>query len=161
MDKLDYLIIAELHKDASMSFSEIAKNINSIPNKVRRRYEKLRKDGKIFRSVAILDLSALGYQGKAFLMISLADNSRKASVMEQIMTIKNVIGVSEVAGPCDLVAIAFINDMNSIQTLIEQAKKSSDVQKVDVYFIDDTYFPITPNFNTLLNQRCQNIAETL
>ncbi|NLF88882.1 hypothetical protein GX563_08685 [Candidatus Bathyarchaeota archaeon] len=31
-----------------MSFSEIAKNINSIPNKVRRRYEKLRKDGKFF-----------------------------------------------------------------------------------------------------------------
>ena len=82
-------------------------------------------------------------------------------IIANIMKIKNVIGVSEVAGPCDLVAIAFINDMNSIQTLIEQAKKPSDVQKVDVYFIDDTYFPITPNFNTLLNQRCQNIAETL
>jgi len=161
MDKLDYLIIAELHKDASMSFSDIAKNINSNPNKVRRRYEQLRKDGKIFRSVALVDLAALGYQGKAFLLINLIDSYKKIDAMRNIMKIKNIIGVSEVIGSCDLVAIAFITDVASIQNIIEQTKNSSGVQKVDAYFIDDTYFPITPNFNTLLNQRCQSIAETL
>jgi DNA-binding Lrp family transcriptional regulator len=161
MDKLDYLIVAQLHKDASMSFVDIAKNINSTSNKVRRRYEKMKKEGKIFCSAAIVDLAALGYQGKAFLLINVADDYKKSDAMGHIMKIKNIIGVSEVLGSCDLVAIAFITDITSIQTIIEQAKNSPGVHKVDVYFIDDTYFPICPNFNTLLNQRCQSIAETL
>jgi Lrp/AsnC family transcriptional regulator, regulator for asnA, asnC and gidA len=161
MDKLDYLIVAELHKDGSMSFVDIAKNVGSTPNKVRRRYERMKRDGIIFKSAAIVDLARLGYQGKAFVMINLQPDSDKAETIKQIMKIKNMLGVSEVIGPCDLVAIAFITDLDSIQSILSEAKKAPNVQKVDFYCIDDTYFPICPNFNTVLNQKCQEIAGSI
>jgi DNA-binding Lrp family transcriptional regulator len=161
MDKLDYLIIAELHKDGAMSFVDIAKNINSTPNKVRRRYERMKRDGIIFRSVAIVDFSRLGYQGKTFVMINLLLNSDKAETMKHIIKIRNVFGVSEVIGPCDLVAIAFSTDLESIQTILAEVKKVPNVQKVDFYCIDDTYLPLGPNFNTVLNQKSLEIADTL
>lgn len=161
MDKLDYLIVAELHKDGSMSFVDIAKNVGSTPNKVRRRYEKMKRDGIIFKSAAIIDLARIGYQGKTFVMITLFPNSDKTETIKHIMTIKNVFGVSAVIGPCDLVAIAFSTDLDSIQTILAEAKKAPNVQKVDFYCIDDTYFPLCPNFNTMLNQKCQEIASSL
>lgn len=161
MDKLDYLIIAELHKDSTMSFVDIAKNVNSTPNKVRRRYERMKKDGIIFRSAALIDLSYLGFQGKTFLMIKLLQPSNKTPTIKYLMDMKSVFGVLEVMGPCDLVAIAFITDLDSIQTIIAEAKKAPNIQKVEFYCIDDTHFPITPNFNELLRQRSREIADTL
>jgi DNA-binding Lrp family transcriptional regulator len=161
VDKLDYQIIAELHRDGSMSYVDIAKNVNSTPNKVRRRYEKMKKDHVLFRSVAIVDLAKLGYQGKTFLLINMVPNSDRAETIKHIMKIKNILGVSQVIGPCDLVAIGFSTDLESIQTLLSEAKKAPNIQKVDFYCIDDTYFPITPNFNELLNQRSREIADTL
>jgi Lrp/AsnC family leucine-responsive transcriptional regulator len=161
MDKLDYLIVAELHKDGSMSFVDIAKNVNSTPCTVRRRYEKMKEAGKIFRCIVSLNLSRLGYQGKTFVMINLFPNSDKTETIKHIMTIKNMFGVSEVIGPCDLVAIAFSTDLDSIQTILAEAKKAPNVQKVDFYCIDDTYFPLCPNFNDVLNQKCQEIASSL
>jgi Lrp/AsnC family transcriptional regulator, regulator for asnA, asnC and gidA len=161
MDKLDYLIVAELHKDGSMSYVDIAKNVGSTPNKVRRRYERMKKDGIIFKSASIVDLARLGYQGKAFVMINVFPNSDKTETIKHIMKIKNMLGISEVIGPCDLVAIAFITDIDSIQTILAEAKKAPNVQKVDFYCIDDTYHPICPNFNEILNQRSREIADTL
>lgn len=161
MDKLDYLIIAELHRDGAMSFVDIAKNVNSTPNKVRRRYERMKRDGVIFLSAAIVDLARLGYQGKTFVMINLFPNSDKAETMKQILKIRNVFGVSEVIGPCDLIAIAFTTDLASIQATLAETKKAPNVQKVDFYCIDDTYFPLTPNFNDMLNQKSHEIADTL
>jgi Lrp/AsnC family transcriptional regulator, leucine-responsive regulatory protein len=161
MDKLDYQILAELHKDGSMSYVDIAKNVNTTPNKVRRRYEKMKQDGIIFCSTAVIDLGSLGYQGKTFIMINLLPGSDKAETIKHIIKIKNVFGVSEVIGPCDLVAIAFSTDLASIQTLLAEAKKAPNIQKVDFYCIDDTYFPLTPNLNELLNQKSREIADTL
>jgi DNA-binding Lrp family transcriptional regulator len=161
MDKLDFQILSELHKDGSMSYVDIAKNVNSTPNKVRRRYEKMRRDGIIFRSAAIVDLAPLGFQGKTFIMVNLAPNSNKDETIAYLMKIKNVFGVSQVIGPCDLIAIAFITDLSSIQILLAEARKAPNIQKVDFYCIDDTYFPLGPNFNEMLNQRCQEISNTL
>jgi DNA-binding Lrp family transcriptional regulator len=161
MDKLDYQIIAELHKDGSMSYVDIAKNVGSTPNKVRRRYEKMRKDRLIFGSTAIIDLARMGYQGKTFIMINTTPNSDKAETIKHIMKIRNVLGVSEVIGPCDLIAIAFSTDLASIQTLLAEAKKAPNIQKVDFYCIEDTYFPLTPNFNDVLNQKSREIADSL
>ncbi len=50
LDKLDYQVLNELLKDGTLSFVEIAKNIGSTPYTVRRRYEKMKKDGCIFMS---------------------------------------------------------------------------------------------------------------
>ena len=161
MDKLDYLILAELQKDGLMSFVEIAKNVHSTPCTVRRRYEQMKKAGKIFRCIVSLDLSRLGYQGKTFLLINVTPNSNKSETVAYIKNIKNILVVTEIIGPCDIMAIAPITDLTSIQTLLSEAKKAPNIQKVDFYCINDTSFPIGHNFGEVLNQRCQVLADKL
>jgi DNA-binding Lrp family transcriptional regulator len=161
MDRLDYLILAELHKDASKSFVEIAESINATPCTVRRRYERMKRDGKIMACNITINFGRLGYQGKAFLLISLVPNCDKSETMAFVRKIKNVFVVMEIIGPCDFIAMAPITDLASIQTLLEEVKKAPNIQKVEFYCTNDVYFPIGPKFDEALNQKCQSIAKKL
>ena len=161
MDKLDYLILGELLEDASLSFVEIAKNVGTTPYTVRRRYEKMKTEGIIFRSIVSIDLSKLGYQGKAFLLITVTPNSKKTETIAYLKTIKNVLVVTEVIGPYDLLAIAPIADLKSIQTLIKEARKAPNIQRVEFACINDVHFPVSPNFGPVLHAKSQVIANKL
>jgi Lrp/AsnC family leucine-responsive transcriptional regulator len=161
MDKLDYMILSELHKDGLISFVDIAKNLNSTPCKVRRHYEKMRNDGVIYGFVATINLEKLGYEGKVFLMITLVSNVKKTETVEYLMGLRNVIGVVETIGPSDLIAIAPITDLASIQELITKTKKAPNVQKVDFYCISNVDFPMGRTFDEMLTKRCLDIASKL
>lgn len=158
MDKLDYQILSELQKDASLSFVEIANKTSSTPYTVRRRYDKMKKEGIIIKSVVSLNLSKLGYQGKAFLLITTVPDSKKAKTINYLKKIRNVIVVTELSGPFDILAIAPITDLKSIQALIEKARKAPNVERVKLACINDTSFPISPNFGTVLSQKSQALA---
>ena len=81
MNKLDYLILSELERDATLSFVDIAKKVGATPCTVKRRYEKMKKEGIIFGCSVSIDLGKLGYQGKTFLLITLTPNSSKSETI--------------------------------------------------------------------------------
>ncbi len=66
MDKLDYLILAELLEDARTPFLTVAKKLGVSPYTVKQRYEDMKRKGLIRRTVVSIDLAKLGYQGKVF-----------------------------------------------------------------------------------------------
>lgn len=158
MDKLDYLILSELFKDASLSFVEIAKNVGTSPYTVRRRYEKMKKEGVIRKSVVSLDLTKLGYQGKAFLLITVMPNGNKSETIEYLKKMRNVIVVTELIGPYDILAIAPITDLYSIQELVKEARGAPYLERVEIACIDDIHFPVSPNFGTILSQKSASLA---
>jgi DNA-binding Lrp family transcriptional regulator len=158
MDKIDYLILSELLKDASLSFVEIAEKVGTTPYTVRRRYEKMKKEGVIHRCIVSIDLSKLGYQGKAFLLITLTPNGNKSETISYLKTIKNIIVVTEIIGSYDILAIAPITDLKSIQTIVKEARKAPYLQRVELACIDDINFPVSPNFGTILSQKSQALA---
>ncbi len=120
MDKLDYLILSELLKDATLSFVKIAKKLGTSPYTVRRRYEKLKLNGTIYGSTVSIDLSKLGYQGKAFLFITVGREANRSETISHLKKIKNVIEITELIGPYEILAIAPIIDLKSIQTLVKE-----------------------------------------
>ncbi len=158
MDKIDYLVLSELCKDGSLSFVEVANKIGISPYTVRRRYEKMKKDGIIFGCVASIDLTKLGYQGKAFLLMTLAPNANRSETIEYLKRVRNVIVVTELIGPYDILAIAPIRDLYSIQELVKEARNAPHLEKVDIACIDDIHFPVSPNFGTILREKCISLA---
>jgi Lrp/AsnC family transcriptional regulator, regulator for asnA, asnC and gidA len=160
MDKLDFLILSELLKDAALSFVEIAKKVGTSPYTVRRRYEKMKKEGIIFRCIVSIDLTKLGYQGKAFLLITVSPNGNKSETISYLKKMRNVIVVTELIGPYDILAIAPITDLNSIQTLVKEARKAPYLQRIEIACVDDIHFPVNPNFGTILSQKSYTLATT-
>lgn len=160
MDKLDYLIISELCKDARRSFVKIAKELGVTPYTVRKRYEKMKKEGKIRTSIVSIDLSKLGYQGKALLMINISAKQDKTLTITGLKKIRNILVITEIIGPFDILAIAPVTDLNSIRTIVNAIKKVPNVQRVEVIFTNDTAFPVTASFGELLSRKSYELATT-
>jgi Lrp/AsnC family transcriptional regulator for asnA, asnC and gidA len=158
MEKVDLLILSELLKDAQMSFVKIAKKIGVSPYTVRVRYGKMKREGVILRSVVSIDLSVLGYQGKAFLLITLSPNKDKKENISALEKIKNIIVVTEILGTFDLLAIAPVVDLVSIRNLVNEVKSSPNVQRVEIACISDTTFPVNPSFGRIVGRKCYDLA---
>ena len=158
MDKLDYLIISELCKDAQLSFVTIAKKFGVTPYTVRKRFERMKKEGIIFKNTVSIDLSKLGYQGKAFLMITVSAERDKSLTISSLKKISNVILVTEIIGAFDILAIAPVIDLNSIRAIVNEIKKLPNVQKVEITFINDTFLPVNPSFGELLSRKSYELA---
>ena len=160
MEKLDLLILSELLKNAQASFVKIAKKIETSPYTVRMRYERMKKEGIIYRCIVSIDLSKLGYQGKAFLLITISPNQDKADTISALKKIRNVMVVTEIIGPFDLLAIAPVIDLDSIRTLVTEVKRAPNVQRVEVACISDTHFPVNPSFGEVLSRKSHELATT-
>jgi Lrp/AsnC family transcriptional regulator, regulator for asnA, asnC and gidA len=158
MDKLDYLILGELLKDAQTPFSTIAKKVGTSPYTVAKRYERMTQEGTITASMVSIDLSKLGYQGKAFLMVTNTPNEEKQCIVEALKKIRNVISISEVIGTFNILAVVMVTDLNSIKAIVKEAKKIPGVEHLEVSFIDDTSFPVKASFNEVMSKKCIQIA---
>jgi DNA-binding Lrp family transcriptional regulator len=118
----------------------------------------MKKNGIIINSVVTIDLSKLGYQSKVFLLITNAPHTPKSVTIEALKKIRNIIVISEIIGPYDIIAIAPIIDLNSIRELVSEVKKLDSVCRVQISCINDTMFPLNPTFGTLLSQQSINLA---
>ena len=160
MDTLDKLILSELLKDPQQSFLKIAKKLGTSPNTVGKRFERMKEEGIIGKCVVSIDLSKLGYQGKAFLLIIIAPNKDKSETISALTKIKNIIVVTEIIGPFDLLAIAPVMDLASVRTLVKNVKEAPNVQRVEIVCINDIYYPVNPSFQRKLSQRSYALATT-
>jgi len=158
MDKLDYQILGELLKNAQVSLLKIANKLNISPLTVRKRYEKMVSDGIIKKAVITIDLAKLAYQGKAYLLITIAPNESKLKTIEALQKMKNIILVSEIIGPIDILAIAPITDLNSIKELVSEIKKMQSVQQVEITCTGNTIFPVSQTYGEFMSQKCLDLA---
>lgn len=158
MGKLGYLILSDLLKDAQTSFMAIAKKLGISPCTVRKRYQRMKREGVINKSIVSIDLSKLGYQGKVFLMITNSPSYDKSVTIASLMKIRNVMVISEIIGPFDILAIAPVTDLNSIKMLADEVRKLPSVQRVEITCISDTAFPVNSSFGQVLSQKCLELA---
>jgi DNA-binding Lrp family transcriptional regulator len=158
MDKIDYQILSILLLDSTVSFVKIAEKIEISPYTVRRRYEKMKKEGTIFSHIVSIDLSKIGYQGKAFLLITTSPSDNKSDIISLLKKIRNIIVVAETIGPYDILAIAPITDLESIQMLLREARKIPGVQNIQIACSADVNFPIGQNFGKILSEKAMELA---
>lgn len=149
MNEIDLKIIRELTKNAQTPFLRIAKKLSVSPETVRRRYAEMRKEGTIIRSTISIDLSKIGYQGKAFLMITNSPNQDKTTTIEALKKIRNVFLIAETIGDFDAIAIAPVKDLKSIIALVNEIKNLPSVISVEIAFVDDTAFPVADSYGKL------------
>ncbi len=161
MDEIDYLILGELLKNAQISFLKVAQKIGVSSFTVKSRFDKMKEEGVIRKTIITLDLSKLGYQGKAFLLITNTPNQAKSVTMEALKKIRNIIVLSEIIGPFDIIAIAPITDFNSIKALVNEVKSIPSVQRVKISCINDTIFPVNQTHGKILSKESLDSAETL
>ena len=151
IDKIDLQILKEITKNPQMSFLRIAEKMGISPVTVQRRFKKMKEEGILLQSSITVDLSKIGYQGKAYLMITTAPSQDKTTTMDALTRMKDVFMFAEIAGDFDLLAITAVKDFKNIMNLVKAVKKLSSVDQVEIAFTTDTAFPADKDFNKLLD----------
>ena len=149
MDKIDRQILRELIKDAQTPFLRIAKKIDVSPETVRKKYMKMKENGIIRHCSISIDLSRIGYQGKAFFLIRNAVNHDKSRTIEALKKISNIFVISEIIGDFEIIAIAPVKGISNLKAMLSKIKKLPSVSRVEFTLIDDTTFPVDSRFGKL------------
>lgn len=92
LDELDYLIIRELHANARVSASGIARKTNANERTIRKRIDRLVAEG-VIRLTAILDPNAFGYITAADIFLEVAADLEPA-IMDRLMSMPEVTYVA-------------------------------------------------------------------
>jgi Lrp/AsnC family transcriptional regulator for asnA, asnC and gidA len=160
MDKTDYLILSEMLKNSKISLLKVANKLEISPLTVKKRFERMLADGVIRKASISIDLSKLGYEGKVFMLITNMPGKGKAVTIDALKKIRNIILVSEIIGPVDILVYAPVSDIQSVRNIITEVKKLSSVQHVEIVCTNSTMFPISPSYGKLMSQRALELAKT-
>lgn len=149
MDRIDRDILRLLRKKPDMPFLQIAEKIGISSITVQKRYEEMRKDGVIFRTTLMLDLSKIGFEGKAFLFITISKNSDVRKIVETFCQMTNLFFIVELVGTFDLLVMVVFRDMAEIIKIVNDVKVVPCVEKVEVALSDESIYPLKEEYTEI------------
>ena len=149
MDEIDLKILEDLKVDARIPFLQIAKKLGISPKTVNARYKKMVKKGAILPSTISIDLSKIGYEGKAYLMITNAPNHDANMTIKALNQMQDIVLVSEIVGDFDVLAIGLLRSVKGFAKLLQDVKALPSVGCIDFAIVTDTQFPVDKSYDSI------------
>lgn len=149
MDKINQEILSQLLITPQKPFLKISEELGISSITVKDRYEKMKKDGIIIGNTIMLNLSKIGYQGKAFIHITTSDNNNPEIIIKALEQIPNVFLVSRIIGEFDLLVMVVFRDLTELKDVINRIRAQPSVSKVETSITDDTMYPVTREYSQL------------
>lgn len=144
LDPIDRRILGVLAEDASRSYAELSKIVNLSAPAVHDRVKRLKRDGVIKSTVAILDGCKLGRTLLTFLVI----DTSSYNATRQLLTFANRPEVEElhtVAGDgCVLVKVRAA-DTESLESFLMEIQSLEGVRSVRSYIALSTFLERGPS----------------
>ena len=140
MNAVDVKILMELMADAQTPFSHIAKKIGVSHETVRKRYDRMKKDGIIRQCTILLDGHKLGDEGTVFLMLSCASEVKKEDVMKSLTQITDLYMIIELIGDYDFFAWARLKNVQQIANLVGDIRRLGNINRIETILLTQTYF---------------------
>lgn len=144
---LRFEILSELNVDPQKPFSHIASKLKISQNTVKKFYEKMIHDKIILHSSIIIDLSKIGFQGKARFNII---TDKKEETIESLQRMPQVYLISETSGDFDIIALVAVKDYTEIMDTCKTIQEMPTIKSVDVCLTRDVLFPADIKFNKML-----------
>lgn len=115
MDEMDRRILKILQEDASLSASDVARQVGLSSSPCWKRINRMREDGTIKRQTAVLDASRLGFGLTVFVSIKTGEHSSKwlEEFSDKITAMPEVMEFHRMSGDVDYMLKVVVRDMRS------------------------------------------------
>ena len=151
LDDIDRRILALLVQDATMAYSEIARQLHVSGGTVHGRMARLEEVGVVRGATLDLDLLKVGFTIQAFLGIYLLKSSYCDSVIERLREIPEVISVHFTTGSYNLFARLACRDTQHLRNVLHDR-----IQQIEGVERTETLISLEEVFS-----RSVRLAETL
>jgi len=126
IDEVDQKVLFFLKENARVPFTKIAEEVGLSEAAVRKRVERLQKDGIIKRFTVEVDT---GEKVRAAILVSVQPTHPNPIVAQTIKKIQGIDQVFEVAGDVDIIAIASGGSIQEINKYINEVRRIDGVSK--------------------------------
>jgi DNA-binding Lrp family transcriptional regulator len=140
MDRIDHRIVALLRENARRSFQDIGAQVSLSAPAVKRRVDRLERDGVIRGYSANVDPQALGWNTHAFVELFCEGRMSGEAVREAIADHPEVEGAYTIAGAASAILHLRAADTRHLEQALERLREAPGVSRTQTQVVLSTLF---------------------
>ena len=140
MDETDRRIVALLRENARRSFQDIGEHVHLSAPAVKRRIDRLERDGVILGYTAAVDASAFGWQAEAFVDLYCEGRMPAESIKRAVEGEAGVVSAHTVAGEASALLHVMARDTQDLELCLERIRATDGISRTVTEVVLSTLF---------------------
>jgi len=140
VDDTDRKIVALLREDARRSYLDIGNHVHLSAPAVKRRVDRLERDGVILGYTTIVDPQAFGWHAEAFVDLYCEGNITGEAIKRAVQGEPGVVSAHTVAGEASALLHVRAEDTKRLEQVLEQIRAARGVTRTVTEVVLSTLF---------------------
>jgi DNA-binding Lrp family transcriptional regulator len=140
MDPTDRRIVALLRENARRTFQDIGRYVHLSAPAVKRRVDRLERDGVVLGYTATVDPEAFGWRAEAFVALYCDGDLSAAGVRAAVATEAGVVSAHTVAGEASAILHVMAEDTKALELALERIRATPGVTRTVTQVVLSTLF---------------------
>ena len=140
MDEIDRKIVALLREDARRSYQDIGRHVHLSAPAIKRRVDKLERDGVVLGYTAIIDPEAFGWHAEAFVDLYCEGNMPAGAIKQAVERESGVVAAHTVAGEASALLHVMAPDTKGLELALERIRATEGVTRTVTEVVLSTLF---------------------
>lgn len=140
MDATDRKIVTLLREDARRSFKDIGKHVHLSAPAVKRRVDRLEKEGVLRGFTAVVDPAAFGWHTEAFVDLYCDGRMPGEAIKRVVKKEPAVVSAHTVAGEASAMLHVMAEDTRDLELTLERIRKVDGVDRTVTEVVLSTLF---------------------
>jgi Lrp/AsnC family transcriptional regulator, leucine-responsive regulatory protein len=138
LDAIDRRILALLREDAKLTFAEVGSDVGLSSTAVKRRVDRLQRDGVIAGYGARIDPRALGAGIEALIEIYCSDRTAPADVGRSLAGLDQIVSAFTVSGEADAVVRVRVESIARLEEFVERLRRDPNIVRTKTLIVLST-----------------------
>ena len=140
MDVVDQRIVALLRENARRSFKDIGDAVHLTAPAVKRRVDRLEREGVILGYTAVIDPRAHGWHAEAFVDLFCEGNMPGEAIKRAVEGEAGVVSAHTVAGEASALLHVMAEDTQDLESALERIRATEGISRTVTEVVLSTLF---------------------
>ena len=140
MDSIDQRIVALLRENARRSFKDIGDQVHLTAPAVKRRVDRLERDGVILGYTAVVDPPAFGWHAEAFVDLFCEGSMPGEAIKRAVEGEAGVVSAHTVAGEASALLHVMAEDTQGLESALERIRATEGITRTVTEVVLSTLF---------------------
>jgi DNA-binding Lrp family transcriptional regulator len=138
LDAIDRRILALLRENAKFTFAQVGSDVGLSSTAVKRRVDRLQRDGVIAGYGARIDPRALGAGIEALIEIYCSDRTAPADVGRSLAGLDQIVSAFTVSGEADAVVRVRVESIARLEEFVERLRRDPNIVRTKTLIVLST-----------------------
>jgi DNA-binding Lrp family transcriptional regulator len=140
LDGIDQTIVALLRENARRSFQDIGAHVHLSAPAVKRRVDRLERDGVVVGYAAVVDPQAFGWHAEAFVDLYCDGDMAAGAIKRAVEREPGVVSAHTVAGEASALLHVMAHDTKDLELALERIRATEGVTRTVTEVVLSTLF---------------------